>query len=310
VTVAGRIATGTALLILLLVAALVFHLSVVRRLAASNHALSSDTIDLVVRALDTLRALERIDESARKLAVTGDPGYAVQLTERRREVAAGLGRIRSSGLTPSERSAAERLDAAWREFVAVLPNAVDFEALDSAGERARLLAPALGRIVALREGAQGLVSAANELELARQGRRAAEELDAPARGWRWCSSRWRSSSASWPSCSPFAPCSALCSAWSRPRAHRRAELRRGRVAGCGRVLAPDVGVQRHGEPAGRARRDEAQPALARLARAAHAARQRRGEPSPAARRPLRDRSPPSSATCSSSTWRAAAGSAG
>jgi signal transduction histidine kinase len=180
VTVAGRIATGTALLILLLVAALVFHLTVVRRLAESNHAMASDQISLVVRALDTLRGLERLDESARKLAVTGDPGYAAQLAERRRELAADLGRIRSAGLAPNERDAAERLDAAWREFVAALPEPASVGMADGPGERARLLAPALGRIVALRAEAQSLVSAANE-ELDRQGRRAADELVASAR---------------------------------------------------------------------------------------------------------------------------------
>jgi signal transduction histidine kinase len=180
VTLAGRIATGTTLLILLLVAALVFHLAVVSRLAASSDALASDKIDLVVRALDTLRAIERLDESARKLAVTGDPGYAAQLAERRRELAAVLGRIRSAPLSAGERAAAEGLDGAWRGFVVALPNPTAVGAAPGPAERARLLSPALGRVAALRTAARGLVSAAND-ELGRQGRRASEELVASAR---------------------------------------------------------------------------------------------------------------------------------
>lgn len=170
-TVAGRIATSAALLILLLVAALSYHLSVVRRLAASNRALSTSQLQRVVLALDQLRLLERIDESARKLAATGDPGYGRQLAERVAAFEQGRRQLASIDSGADERAAIERLSGEWRNLVTALPAAGALPREAPPVERARRLGPALAHVAPLRRHAQDLVAATNA-ELERQGERA------------------------------------------------------------------------------------------------------------------------------------------
>ena len=179
-TVSGRLAISTALLILLLVAALAFHVTVVGRLADSNRALANEKVGLVVQTLGLQRLLETIDDSTRKLVVTGDPGYAAQGEERRRELDAGLRRIASGELAAAEREALARLESSWRELLAGLPEPEAVLAAATPNERARLLAPGLGRLSELRESSQRLVGAAND-ELARQGERSAAALRASQR---------------------------------------------------------------------------------------------------------------------------------
>jgi two-component system sensor histidine kinase GlrK len=180
VTVAGRIATSAALLILLLVAALSYHLSVVRRLAASNRALSTNQVQLIVLALEQMRQLERIDESARKLAVTGDPGYGGQLAERAAAFEGSLRRLASFEAGGGERQAIERLKGEWRGFVGALPPPGELPREATPAERARRLGPALARVAVLRRSAQDLVEAANQ-ELTRQGERAEQARRASER---------------------------------------------------------------------------------------------------------------------------------
>jgi len=180
VTVAGRIATSAALLILLLVGALSYHLAVVRRLAASNQALSTGQVQILVLALDQLRLLERIDESARKLAVTGDPGYGGQLAERSAAFEGALRRLGSLEAGGAERQAIERLHREWRGFVAALPAPGALPRGATPAERVQRLGPSLARVAVLRQSAQDLMAAAN-LELTRQGARAEQARRASER---------------------------------------------------------------------------------------------------------------------------------
>lgn len=179
-SVAGRIATSAALLILLLVAALSYHLSVVRRLAASNRALSTGQVQRIVLSLDQLRLLERIDESARKLAATADPGYGRQLAERVAAFEDGRRRLAALEAGDGERAALLRLGEEWRRFVAELPPAGSLPREAPPAERARHLAPSLARIAVLRDHSRDLVAAANAA-LARQGERAEEARRASER---------------------------------------------------------------------------------------------------------------------------------
>jgi signal transduction histidine kinase len=173
VSVAGRIATSAALLILLLVAALSYHLTVVRRLAASNRALSTSQVQRIVLSLDQLRGLERIDESARKLAATGDPGYGRQLAERVDAFEQGRRRLTIFELDAGERAALQRLSGEWRALVSALPPAGSLAEAATPSDRAQRLAASLARLAPLRRHAQDLVAAANSA-LERQGDRAEE----------------------------------------------------------------------------------------------------------------------------------------
>jgi signal transduction histidine kinase len=170
-TVAARIATSAALLILLLVAALSYHLAVVHRLAASNRAISTHQVRLVVLTLEQLAMIDHIEESARKLAATGDPGYGEQLTNRIMTFESALRRLSSFDVADSERAAIHRLGGEWRRFLAQLPAPGDLLSGTAPAERARRLGGGLARLGDLRSAAQELVAAANQ-ELSHQGERA------------------------------------------------------------------------------------------------------------------------------------------
>jgi len=169
VTVARRIATSTALLILLLVGALGYHLIVVRRLVAAGREIATDRMQLMVATLGELSLLEGIDESSRKLVATGDDGYARQLAERVERFRSGLAQISGFELASAERTALASLGSDWSRFLAALPELRRAASLSDPEARRQPLAASQTLLAALRRDAQALVGVAND-ELDRQSR--------------------------------------------------------------------------------------------------------------------------------------------
>ena len=75
-TVAGKIATGFGVMMVLLVGVLAYDLALVRRLASANQSLSEINFRATMTALEMSRLLNQLDEFTRKLIVTRDAAYA------------------------------------------------------------------------------------------------------------------------------------------------------------------------------------------------------------------------------------------
>jgi hypothetical protein len=78
-SVAFRVATATALLILLLLAVLSYHVTTVRRFEKAQHDLSTHHVQAILVSLEHRRLLDRMGDNVRKLGVTADARYAAQI---------------------------------------------------------------------------------------------------------------------------------------------------------------------------------------------------------------------------------------
>ena len=110
-TVAGRVAAGSGLLILVLAAALAYHVAQASRLTAASRDLARKEFRAALLAEEQRRLLEEIDVTARKVQVSGD--YALKLGTLSMDMAKSLdqlGRLRLSGTVGIE---AQRLADGW-----------------------------------------------------------------------------------------------------------------------------------------------------------------------------------------------------
>lgn len=120
--VAGRIATGTGVAVVLLLVILAWDVALVDQLAEVNQSLSEVNFRASTSALEQARLLNQIDEFTRKFHVTQDPAYADRLSELRLEYADRVATLRSLALSPSVRAQVDLLVREWEKYWALLAN--------------------------------------------------------------------------------------------------------------------------------------------------------------------------------------------
>lgn len=116
--VASKVAAGSGLLLVLFVGALVYHLALIRDLAAVQRELSTAKTRAAKIAFDGIRLVDELDESIQRLYATRDARFAGQTERLRRQLGDGLAELGSLGLAGAEGDALARLTAAWRELPA------------------------------------------------------------------------------------------------------------------------------------------------------------------------------------------------
>jgi signal transduction histidine kinase len=116
VTVTGRVAVGSGVLLALLAAVLGWHVWLVRRLHEVNRELAAVTLETATAGLDALRQLDGLDEYVRKFLVTRDPAYSTRAVEARDAFSQRLTELGDRTRPPLEAGALERLNAAWLRY--------------------------------------------------------------------------------------------------------------------------------------------------------------------------------------------------
>ncbi len=160
-TIGQRLATGTMLLILLLLAVLTYHLAVVGRLIAANRELSTQEVRSIVVAIEQIRQLELMEDAVRKLAATGDGRYADRVEQIGRAFDKRLTLAASLERSPAQQRLLERLDAGWASFVRGMPSPESLAASPRPEARRHLLQESLVLLTALRGDVQLLVGTAH-----------------------------------------------------------------------------------------------------------------------------------------------------
>ena len=112
--IAARIAIGQLGFIALLVAVLLYQISLIHHLQSINRGLSETNVTAAKYSLQLLSDLEQVEEFTQKLFITSDPDYLAPLRSERRAFERHLGIIRARALSAAEQAAAHRLAAAWR----------------------------------------------------------------------------------------------------------------------------------------------------------------------------------------------------
>lgn len=169
-TVAGRIATGTALLLVLLLALSAYHLRTVSKLTAANHEVATEGSRLIAAGLELNRLVALLDDSLRKLAATGDVRYAQRAEQARPAFDKTLLLVGALAGGSDQKRLAEDLRHSWQRFRGTLPGLPALHAATGARERELLLADALTEIAVLRSTSQRLVDSAYASLLARVDR--------------------------------------------------------------------------------------------------------------------------------------------
>ncbi len=195
--VAVKIATGSGLMLGLLLAVVAYDLVQLERLSEANRELSEVSFQATLLALEEERLLLQIDEFTRKLFVTRDAAYAARLESLAAEFAERLAELRALPLSPAEQAAVLRLAERWAELPlasvaqaaaeSVAPGALPAEpvlenptepALGSAAERDELLAAAVGQLGRVREAADQVAAATRGAVAARVERSARRSREA------------------------------------------------------------------------------------------------------------------------------------
>ena len=109
----SRLALGSGIMLAVLVAVLAYHSRLVDSLVAANRNLAAVTFRAARLSLELSRPLDRLDEDVRKLAVTGDRGYAERAVKERENVDARLRELRLLELSAVERTELDRFVALW-----------------------------------------------------------------------------------------------------------------------------------------------------------------------------------------------------
>ena len=132
-TVAGKIATGFGVMMVLLVGVLAYDLALVRRLASANQSLSEINFRATMTALEMSRLLNQLDEFTRKLIVTRDAAYAARLDELHAAFESHMEELQALDLSETERAATDRFAELWAEYseaAAHFRKAVDDDSVD------------------------------------------------------------------------------------------------------------------------------------------------------------------------------------
>lgn len=180
-----RLAAGYAVLVLLLVGVLAYHVSLLDRAVSTNRTLAEISRRLTVSsALQTTR-IERLGEYAQKFMVTRDTGYAARLDEAKSAFAGGLREMAAGSPTFRERAELDSLGAEWSRVSGLLPRPTELRVGGSGAT-----GDTVGQLAALRDGLDRLrersqrFSEASQAAMASQVRRSVDAADAAAR-WSW-----------------------------------------------------------------------------------------------------------------------------
>lgn len=114
--IATKNAIGLGLLLLLLAASLIYHLSQVNRLSEMNCNLSSSLLHASRGSLRLSRQLDLVEEYARKYSVSGDTGYLIKFVEAREIIAIELRQMSRLRLNHKGRQATVQLMKEWDAF--------------------------------------------------------------------------------------------------------------------------------------------------------------------------------------------------
>ena len=115
--VSTKLGLAFGLLVSLIVAMLVYHVSVIQEVARLNRDLSAVTVRLALSSTDQLGQLDDLEESASKYLVTGDDGYLEAYRRSRRAFTSSLQQLRDLPLTGDEQVEVELLTGAWDAFL-------------------------------------------------------------------------------------------------------------------------------------------------------------------------------------------------
>jgi two-component system sensor histidine kinase GlrK len=150
------------LLVALLLAVLVYDLSIVHRLATVQEQVTAAEQRAMTLSLEQQRLLARLEELTRKLFVTRDPDYITGMTDTRQEFEALLGELESLQLSEEGAASVRALAAEWRALplAALADRAVTVE--PDSEEDALLLSSFLELSQALRRQADAVTAVAEQ----------------------------------------------------------------------------------------------------------------------------------------------------
>lgn len=161
-SVAFRVATATALLILLLLAVLSYHVTTVQRFENVHRDLSTHQVQAILVSLEHRRLLDRMGDNVRKFGVTADARYAAQIDSDLTAAEQKLQSLRS--LLPAATSSNE-IEFGLRELTsmrAAIPSVERLSATRRPAAREELIAPALALLDTTRANARTLIHIAEE----------------------------------------------------------------------------------------------------------------------------------------------------
>jgi two-component system sensor histidine kinase GlrK len=115
--VASKVATGSGITIVLLLAVLIYDLSQVQKLTAINRDLAEIGLTATTITLEQSRLLSRIDEFTRKQFVTSDAAYTEGLNELQLKFWQELERLRSLDLSSMSREQVDDLGRLWKRYL-------------------------------------------------------------------------------------------------------------------------------------------------------------------------------------------------
>lgn len=178
--VASRVAAGSALPLILLVAVLSYHLTQVERLVGVNRRLAAVNFRAATAALALSRDIDQIDEYTRKLFVTRDTGYAEGVADALKAARSRLDELGQLGLSAEESTVLERLCHQWEVFPFAAADAGTLAAASRAANAGSVLKAATEDIDAMRLQARA-VFAATQAAVAEQVGRATRAAEAVGR---------------------------------------------------------------------------------------------------------------------------------
>lgn len=163
--VSTKLGLAFGLLVTLVVAMLVHHVSVIQEVARLNRDLSAVTVRLALSSTDQLGQLDDLEESASKYLVTGDAGYLEAYRRSRRAFTGSLRQLRELPLTGDEQMEVELLSGLWDAFLRTVTLGTPADSLVTDGDLSARLAEVSNTIEPIRR--QTLrVSGASQLAMA------------------------------------------------------------------------------------------------------------------------------------------------
>ncbi len=118
--ITAKIAAGYGILIVLILAALSYQLSLFHLMISVNRNLSEINFRAAIQSLQLLRDLEQVEEFTRKFFTRGgDPGYGSRLKEMRNDFAQSLQELQKLRLSAQENEEIAQVSRLWREFAEI-----------------------------------------------------------------------------------------------------------------------------------------------------------------------------------------------